>query len=228
MPEAEVDVEGTALYRPEYTWSYELGTHFSLWQDRLTADLAAFLMNTRDQQVSQFSENGMGRVTRNAGRSRSVGAEAAIVARLTDALALNVGYGYTYATFLDYQTVNADGEAVDYRGRVVPFIPRHTLNVGGEYVFTLAPRRWFDHIRLNADYNAAGRIYWTEDNTASQPFYGTLNARLSLEKGQGAVGLWVRNALDKDYASFYFESMGNKFMQRGRPLQAGVELRCRF
>ena len=228
MPEAEVDVEGTALYRPEYTWSYELGTHFSLWQDRLTADLAAFLMNTRDQQVSQFSENGMGRVTRNAGRSRSVGAEASIVARLTDALTLNASFGYAYATFRDYQTVNDDGEAVDYRGRVVPFIPRHTLNIGGEYVFTLASRRWFDRIRLNADYNAAGRIYWTEENTASQPFYGTLNARISLEKGQGAVALWVRNALDKDYASFYFESMGNKFMQRGRPLQAGIELRCRF
>ena len=228
MPEAEVDVEGTALYRPEYTWSYEAGTHLSLWQDRLTADLAAFLMNTRDQQVSQFSENGMGRVTRNAGRSRSVGAEAAVAARLTDAFTLNASYGYTYATFRDYQTVNDAGEAVDYRGRVVPFIPRHTLNIGGEYVFTLAPRKWFDRIRLNADYNAAGRIYWTEENTFSQPFYGTLNGRLSLEKGQGAVALWVRNALDKDYASFYFESMGNRFMQRGRPLQAGVELRRRF
>lgn len=228
MPEAEVDVEGTALYRPEYTWSYEAGTHLSLWQDRLTADLAAFLMNTRDQQVSQFSENGMGRVTRNAGRSRSVGAEVAVAARLTDAFTLNASYGYTYATFRDYQTVNDAGEAVDYRGRVVPFIPRHTLNIGGEYVFTLAPRKWFDRIRLNADYNAAGRIYWTEENTFSQPFYGMLNGRLSLEKGQGAVALWVRNALDKDYASFYFESMGNRFMQRGRPLQAGVELRCRF
>lgn len=228
MPEAEVDVEGTALYRPEYTWSYEAGTHLSLWQDRLTADLAAFLMNTRDQQVSQFSENGMGRVTRNAGRSRSVGAEVAVAARLTDAFTLNASYGYTYATFRDYQTVNDAGEAVDYRGRVVPFIPRHTLNIGGEYVFTLAPRKWFDRIRLNADYNAAGRIYWTEENTFSQSFYGTLNGRLSLEKGQGAVALWVRNALDKDYASFYFESMGNRFMQRGRPLQAGVELRCRF
>ena len=228
MPEAEVDVAGTALYRPEHTWSYEAGTHLTLWQDRLTADLAVFLMNTRDQQVSQFSENGMGRVTRNAGRSRSVGAEAALVARLTEALTLNVGYGYTYATFRDYQTVNDEGEAVDYRGRMVPFIPRHTLNVGGEYVFTLAPRRWFDHVRLHADYNAAGRVFWTEDNTASQSFYGTLNARISLEKGQGAVALWVRNALDKDYASFYFESMGNKFMQRGRPLQAGIELRCRF
>ena len=228
MPEADIDVEGTALYRPEYTWSYEAGTHLTLWQGRLTADVAAFLMQTRDQQLSQFSENGMGRVTRNAGRSRSMGAEASVTALLTDDLTLNVAYGYTDATFRNYLTVGGDGEAVNLRGRTVPFIPRHTLNVGGQYVFRLKPRKLFDRIVLNADYNAAGRIYWTEENTASQPFYGTLNARLSLEKGQGTVALWVRNAFDKDYASFYFESMGHRFMQRGRPLQAGIELRCRF
>lgn len=228
MPEKTVDVEGTALYRPEYTWSYEAGTHLTLWQGRLTADLAAFLMNTRDQQVSQFSANGMGRVTRNAGHSRSMGAEATLGAQITEALSLNLSYGYTYATFRDYATVNNAGEEVNYRGYKVPFIPRHTLNVGGQYVFTLRPHKLFDRIRLNADYNAAGRIYWTEDNNASQPFYGTLNARLGLEKGQGAVALWIRNALNKDYASFYFESMGNRFMQSGRPLQVGIELRCRF
>ena len=228
MPEVDVDVEGTALYRPEYTWSYEAGTHLTLWQNRLTADLAAFWMNTSDQQISQFSANGMGRVTRNAGRSRSVGVEANVSARLTDALMLNAAYGFTHATFRDYVSVNQAGEEVDYAGHYVPFIPRHTLNVGGQYVFTLRPHKLLDRIRLNADYNAAGSIYWTEDNGPRQPFYGTLNARLSLEKGPGALALWIRNALDKDYASFYFESMGNRFMQRGRPLQAGIEWRCRF
>lgn len=228
MPEVEVDVKNTALYRPEYTWSYEAGARLSGWQHRLTADVAAFFMNTNDQQISQFSANGMGRVTRNAGRSRSAGVEAHVTALLTDALTLNASYGYTHATFRDYVTVDADGQKADYKGKYVPFIPRHTLNMGGQYLFTLQPHKLLDHIRLNVDYNAAGCIYWTENNAAKQPFYGTLNARLSLEKGQGAVALWVRNALDKDYASFYFESMGNRFLQRGRPIQAGIELRCRF
>ena len=102
------------------------------------------------------------------------------------------------------------------------------MNVGGQYVFALQPHKLFDYIRLHADYSAAGSVYWTESNNAVQPFYGTLNARLSLEKGQGSVAFWIRNALNKDYTSFYFESMGNRFMQRGRPLQAGIELRCRF
>lgn len=228
MPDAEVDVAGNAVYKPEYTWSYEAGTHLTLADNRLTADLAAFLMDTRNQQVSQFSESGLGRTVRNAGRSRSLGAEASVTARLTDALTLNACYGYTYATFRDYLTVDAAGQEADYRGKAVPFIPRHTLNLGAQYVFFLRAGALLDRIRLNADYNAAGRIYWTEDNAFSQPFYGTLNGRLSLEKGQGAVGLWVRNALDKRYDAFGFESMGNRFVQRGRPLQAGIDLRCRF
>ena len=228
LPNVEVDVEGTALYRPEYSWSYELGAHLTLLDGQLTADVAGFLMNVRDQQVSQFSENGMGRVTRNAGRSRSVGGEASVNWQATRSLSLNVNYGYTYATFRNYQTVDAEDQPVNYRGNFVPFIPRHTLNAGAQYVFFLNRCRVFDRIRLQADYNAAGRIYWTEGNNLSQPFYGTLNGRFSFEKGYGAIALWVRNALDKDYASFCFESLGNRFMQQGSPLQAGIELRCRF
>ena len=228
MPDEAIEVEATALYRPEYTWSYEAGTHLTLCDGRLTADAALFLMNTRDQQVSQFSDNGLGRITRNAGRSRSMGWEASLRLQPTRALLLNIGYGYTYAVFRDYQTVGEDNQTVNYRGRYIPFIPKHTLNAAAEYAFHLRRHRVFDIIRLGADYNAAGRLYWTEDNTASQSFYGTLNARLSLEKGRGAVTLWVRNVLDKDYATFYFQSLGNRFMQKGRPLQAGVQLRCRF
>lgn len=228
MPEVEIDVKGTALYRPEYTWSYEAGTHLTLWNNRLTLDAAAFWMQTHDQQVSQFAANGMGRVTRNAGRSRSLGAEASFILQATDALTINTSYGYTHATFRNYHMVDDNGAEVDYRGHFVPFIPRHTLNVGAQYLFRLKPHKLFDAIRLNADYQALGNIYWTEDNTACQSFYGTLNGRVSLEKGQGAVAVWIRNALNEDYASFYFESMGNRFMQKGRPLQVGIDLRCRF
>ncbi|MEG2854869.1 MAG: TonB-dependent receptor, partial [Bacteroides sp.] len=108
------------------------------------------------------------------------------------------------------------------------FVPKHTFNLGAQYLFTLAPRYWLDRVQLNANYNAAGRIYWTENNAASQAFYGTLNGRVSFEKGNGAIALWVRNALDKKYEAFYFESMGNGFEQRGRPMQLGIDIRCRF
>ena len=188
-------------------------------------------MDTRDQQVAKFSENGFGSITINAGKSRSYGAEAAIRAAITNALGLNVSYGYTYATFTDYVTEKKQGKEkvdVSYNGNYVPFVPKHTLSVGAQYIFRIAPRHWLDRVQVNANYNAAGRIYWTEENNVSQAFYGTLNGRVSLEKGNGVLAFWIRNALDKEYQAFYFESMGNGFMQKGRPMQLGVDVRCRF
>ena len=218
----EPDVAAATTFKPEYTWNYEVGAHLTLFDNRLFADMAAFYMDTRNQQVAKFAESGLGRVTVNAGKSRSYGAEIALRAAITDAFSLNANYGYTYATFREY----AVDKNTNYKGNYVPFVPKHTLNAGAQYIFRIAPRHWLDRVQLNANYNAAGRIYWTDN--ASQSFYGTLNGRVSLEKGNGAIAFWIRNALDKKYEAFYFESMGNGFMQKGRPMQLGIEVRCRF
>ena len=225
------DAKSATVYKPEQTWNYEIGTHLNLLDGRLHADAAIFWLETRDQQISRFAPSGLGRETANAGKSRSQGAEVALTAAVATDFTLNASYGYTYATFKDYITnekVNGELQEISYNGKHVPFVPKHTMNVGGQYIFRIRPGHWLDRIQLNANYTGAGRIYWTEKNTVSQAFYGTLNGRISFQKGHGQIDFWVRNALDKEYASFYFESMGNGFMQKGRPVQAGIELRCRF
>lgn len=218
------DVREATRYKPEYTWNYEIGSHLTLWEGRLLADLSAFYMDTRDQQIAKFAESGLGRITVNAGKSHSYGGEISLRASVTDAFSVNACYGYTHATFKDYAISNED----NYKGNYVPFVPKHTMNVGGQYIFRINPGHFLDRIQLNANYSGAGRIYWTEENIASQAFYGTLNGRVSFQKGNGQIDFWIRNALNKEYAAFYFESMGNGFMQKGRPIQAGIELRCRF
>ena len=225
-PEARAAVE----YKPEQTWNYELGAHLNLWNRRVQLDAALFWLETKDQQISRFVQSGLGRETVNAGKSRSLGGECALAAALTDEWTLNAAYGYTYATFRDYYVgAQSDAaEAIDYTGNYVPFVPKHTFNVGMQYAWPLRGRALLDRIVFSADYRAAGRIYWTEDNTASQSLYGTLNGRISFRKGGGQIDLWVRNALDRKYDAFYFESMGNCFRQLGRPVQAGIEVRCRF
>lgn len=231
IPE-EPDVKTSTTYKPEYSWNYEVGSHLTLWEGKLWADLAAFYMDTRDQQLSQFAESGLGRITINAGKSRSYGAEASLRASVTKELSLNASYGYTYATFTDYVIVEEkDGElkeTANYNGKYVPFVPKHTLNIGGEYAITCSPRSIFDRVVFQANYNAAGRIYWTEQNDVSQSFYGTLNWRTNLEIGDAMISFWARNFLNKDYAAFYFETMNKGFMQKGRPVQFGIDLRCRF
>ena len=63
-----------------------------------------------------------------------------------------------------------------------------------------------------------------EDNTLSQPFYALLNASARLEAESWSVDVWVRNATSTPYDVFYFESMGNRFLQRGRGCSYGVRL----
>lgn len=88
------------------------------------------------------------------------------------------------------------------------------MNVGGQYIFRIRPGHWLDCIQLNANYTGAGRIYWTEKNTVSQAFYGTLNGRISFQKGHGQIDFWVRNALDKEYASFYLRVWGTDLCRK--------------
>ena len=224
MPASDVNVSDATLYKPEYSWNYEVGSHTTLFDDKLQADVALFYMDTRDQQISRFAESGLGRITVNAGKSRSLGAEASLRAQVTDAFSLNGNYGYTYATFTDY--VVSDTE--NYNGNYVPFVPKHTFNVGAQYVFTMRKGAILDNITVNANYKAAGRIYWTEQNNASQALYGTLNGRVNFNKGNGQLAFWINNALNTDYQAFYFETMNRGFAQKGRPLQVGVDIRCRF
>ncbi len=219
-----INIKDATLYKPEYSWNYEIGSHMTMFDGRLQADVAAFYMDTHDQQISRFAASGLGRITVNAGKSRSIGGELALKGQITDNFILNGNYGYTHATFTDY----AVSDEVSYNGNYVPFVPEHTFTVGGQYIFRMKSGAWLDNIILNANYKGAGRIYWTEQNNAYQNLYGTLNGRISLNKGNGQIGIWINNALNTEYQAFYFESMNRGFAQMGRPMQIGVDLRCRF
>lgn len=227
-----VNIKDATLYKPEYSWNYEIGSHMTMFDGRLQADVAAFYMDTHDQQISRFAASGLGRITVNAGKSRSIGGELALKAQITDNFILNGNYGYTNSKFTKYISNYKDAQGklqeVSYNGNYVPFVPEHTFTVGGQYIFRMKSGAWLDNIIVNANYKGAGRIYWTEQNNAYQNLYGTLNGRISLNKGNGQIGIWINNALNTEYQAFYFESMNRGFAQMGRPIQIGVDLRCRF
>ena len=224
IPHYEFNIQETTLYKPEYSWNYEVGAHLTLCDGKLQTDLAAFYMDTHDQQISRFAQSGLGRVTVNAGKSRSLGAEVAVNAQITDVFGVNANYGFTHATFTDYVV----SDEVNYNGKYVPFVPKHTFGVGAQYRIPLKNSKLLDNITINANYRGAGRIYWTESNEVSQAVYGTLNGRINLNKGNGQIGLWINNALNTKYQTIYFETMDRGFEQTGRPLQVGIDLKCRF
>ena len=221
MPTIEQpDVEQTAYYKPETAWNYEIGSHLNLLDGRLKADLAAFWIETRDLQISQMAESGMGRITVNANHSRSLGMEASLQASVTEALSLNTSYGYTHATL---RHSGNEEHPSDY---YVPFAPQHTLSLGARYIWHT--RGWLQHISLYAGGKGAGRIYWTRENDLEQPFYGLLDARLTVTHDNLELGLWGYNLTQTRYDTFSFATRGQVFSQRGTPLQVGLDLRLKL
>ena len=217
----EPDVKGTVTYKPEFSWTYELGTKQTLLDGSLTLEGALFLTTVRDQQIARFSDNGLGRMMVNAGRSRNWGLEASVRYNPTERLTTWADYGFTRATFTKYDDGNND-----YTGNYVPFIPRNTLSLGADYRFPILNRQCSMVLGVNA--LGAGRIYWTEANNASQPMYFTFGAHALFDFGSWQLNLWGRNLTDKHYHTFYFESMSRAYAQKGKPLQVGVDVNFIF
>lgn len=223
------EIKNLVTYKPEYSWNYEIGSHLSLFGGKLKTDLAAFYMDTRDQQIAKFVESGLGRMMVNAGSSESYGAEISLTASVNRNLSLNGSYGYTHSTFKKYDAgKSSSDENIDYSGHYVPFVPRHTMNVGANYSFFLGGNKWAQSLTVGLNYTGAGKIYWTEKNDVSQSFYGTLNGRISLQAKALQIDFWGRNLTNKDYTTFYFESMERGFEQRSKPLQLDVDVRYHF
>ena len=188
----------------------------------MSAEVALFLIDWRNQQISQPLPSGKGSMLTNAGRSQSKGVEVSMTYNVYRGLTLTTNYGYTHATFLDYKK----GET-DYRNKYLPFVPKHTFSVAANYTVA-QPFRGVDRLNVNVDYNGNGRIYWKEDNIVSQPFYGLLNAKVSLSKDILTLSAWARNITATDYVAFYFESGNMKLAQKGKPFTIGADVQLNF
>ena len=215
----DIDVEKLCAYNPEHSYNLELGGHFATHDGAFTADASLFYIECIDQQLTVFpDENSTGRMMTNAGRTRSFGAEVSATARLAKTLVLRGSYGYTNAKFRQFVS-----GGVDYAGNYIPYAPKNSLSLRLMQTVPFVSR-WIDRMVLSVGVTGAGRIYWNEANDVSQPFYALLDASVRFEGKIWAVDFWCKNATNTSYNTFYFESMGNRFLQRGRPMSGGVRV----
>ena len=229
IPHTEEDyqrIDKTIAYKPETSWNYEAGAHLNLFDHMLHFDLSAFYMKVTNQQLSVMAGNyGFGRMMENAGKSHSCGIEAALRGQLFDGkFDWAMSYGYTRSKFDKY--VDGEGEdAVDYKGKYVPYVPQHTMAAMADYRLT-------DWLTLGANVNAQGKTYWDNANTYSQKLYAVLGAHVDLNFKAFNVSFWGRNLTDTNYNTFAVDNSatGTKeyFAQRGNPFQCGVDVRFHF
>ena len=213
------DIDRVVAYKPEKSWNFEVGSHFAFADGRIRGEATLFYILCRDQQLTVFPEGQTtGRMMTNAGRTRSRGGELSVQALVARLLDLRLSYGFTHATFAEFRSGNAD-----YAGKRIPYAPRHTAAAVAEYTVSVG-RSWLDGIVLSVDGRGVGPIEWNEANSLRQKFYALAGCAIRFEQRHGSLSLWCRNLTQTRYDVFYFESIGNAFLQRGRPREWGVTL----
>lgn len=220
-PGTAVTAESTA-YRPEKTWNYELGGSMDIrnGNHRFSGSASLFYIACRDQQITLFPPGkSTGRMMANVGRSRSLGAELS-ASYEWKGLSASASYGYTDARFTRYDDGNND-----YSGNHIPYSPEHTFNARAGYCFRINGNA-FRGLSISADCSCAGRIWWDEANTLTEPLVVQTGADISLDFKWFDFRFRVDNLLNEDYNVFYFKSVGNMFFQRGKPFRwtAGITI----
>lgn len=215
----EYDIDQVVAYKPEKSWNYELGGRFTAAKGSVRGDFALFWIECRDQQLTVFPEGTTtGRMMTNAGRTRSLGGEFSLQASPWRNFDLNLAYGYTHATFRRF-----DNGRQDFRGKRIPYAPEHTASLRAAWTIPTGIK-WLGSLVLSAGARGVGRIWWNEENDLVQPFYILFDASLRLEHDRYSVDFWGRNLEGESYDTFHFQSIGNAFLQRGRPRTFGITL----
>ena len=211
-------IASATTYKPEHSWSYELGARYALPSAGLELSSSVYLMQVRDLQLTRFVASGAGRMVGNAGSSRTLGFELSATQRLWSSLRAHLNYSLTDARFTEETTAAK-------KGNFVPFIPRHTYSV-----MLSANEPLSRHLRLlgEVEYAGLGEIYWREDNTTRESLQSTLRARLGLSYDRYTLALWGANLTDNSYTVFQAASPLGRLFQTSAPRTLGVDLSVKF
>lgn len=213
--------EAEQEYQPEYSWNYEIGSHLSFLDGKLSIDASLFYIDWRHTQLT-FTYPGIGTITTNAGHADSKGAELSVAANPVKGLQINVNYGYTYARFLSYKK----SDKLDYTGNRLPMVPENTLGVNVNY--TREHIGWLDKLMINAGVNGIGSICWAEDNEVKQPFYAVANAKVAFTKGIATLEVWAKNLTSTEYLANVMTVSTGTYAQKGKPFTIGASVAIDF
>ncbi|TKG93353.1 TonB-dependent receptor [Puteibacter caeruleilacunae] len=225
-----IEREEDESYEAEHAMTYEAGFKWSFFKNKVSLNTSAFYINWEDQQVYQTVPSGRGSMLKNAGESHSEGIEAELSANPCKNFLFNASYGYTFAQFDEY----IKNETSNFSDNVMPYIPRSTFQTNATFRFPIGGTM-LDDVNLFVAYQRIGKHYWNVESVDSvtskknvnnmwQDPYGLFNTRVSLNKDQFSLSVWMNNVFDQEYQANVSPVSGKKFVQAGKPRILGVTL----
>lgn len=158
-------------YQPETLKNYEVGWRSDLFDRRLRFNGSVFYSQYDNVQVSQdinfFS------VTTNAGKGVAKGAEVEGQWLITPQFSMNYGLGYLKTEYTDIPP----GGSFILNGRVFPFAPESSSNIGLQYDMPVANG---GSVTLRGDYGfQSAQFSGSDDSRSYIPGYGLVSSRIT-------------------------------------------------
>jgi iron complex outermembrane receptor protein len=207
---------------PQRAWTLELGTRGALFDDRLRWDLAVYDMEIRDEirnvNVAPFPGAGFTLPRyENVDRTRHLGVEAALGARLAEGLEATLAYHLGRFTYVDDDI---------FGGNELPGAPRHLFH--GTLRWRHACGFWIEP----AVEVAAGDWFADSENTVPVGSSTLFHLRAGYDHERTGLSgfVEVRNLGDQDYVSgVWVDSDDGRFIEPGdgRGVTFGLEWRWR-
>ncbi|MGH8191052.1 MAG: TonB-dependent receptor [Rhodanobacteraceae bacterium] len=186
-----------ATFSPTKLTDTELGLKSTSWNDRLITDLSAYYIDWTKIPLVTF-ENPYTFLT-SAGQAKSKGLEASVAVLAAPGLKLSVNASYDDADL----TKDAPPPSNGKRGDPLPYAPKFTLGINGDYDFAIGGG-WHGYVgatyqyidERSTDYAFNYPIAGTFPPLPASPTipgYNTINLRAGVDRGEWNIDVYVKN-----------------------------------
>ena len=207
QPQYVVNVDGTPL-DPEYGVQYEAGQRVRFLGERLQWSNAVFQIEKRNLTRSL----GAG-IYEQIGRLRSRGFETELRGNVTSDWLLDVGYGFTAASFLDYTT----SRGAVLSGNTPRRSPRHTVTFSTSYL-------WPNGLAVMGAGQYISAQFLNDSETVEFNGYERLSLGVSYTRGRAQYALNLTNVTNTAY---WQSSLGSRQLYPGEPFNVMATVRIR-
>jgi iron complex outermembrane receptor protein len=213
-----------AGYDPETVENIEFGAKLDFFDRRARLNVAAFMMDYQDLQVTQTDDGCLCNITDNAADAEIMGIEAEFQFAATDRLMMWAGATVLETEYVDF----VDSNGLDTSGNTLQRTPETQFNVGAE--LTLDVGAWRDALSIRGNYSYQGEMFWAPDNAQTEDAYGLLDGRVTLTPPDRdwTVSVWGKNLTDEIYRTNIIAFFGDEVSRLGAPRTYGIELSTTF
>lgn len=190
---------------PEFATSYEVGLKTSFADGRARLNLAGFMTDYEDLQLSQII--GAGVSLNNAAAASINGVEAELVAALSDNFELNASLGVLDATYDDFPGCPAAGStpagivSANCEGNFLNLAPELTFAMGAQVTYPVGE---IGDFFVRGDFNHRSDVFFDPQNDPRLSGSGReiLDLRAGIVNDNWELIGWVKNLTDELYVNF--------------------------